>query len=238
MKIDIDYREKDAGLIDLLAREDILIRVKALPYGDYVINDSITIERKTAKDFLISIVDTRLFKQLSNLKRYCRRPILLIEGDPYMTGLDFNSQAIEGSIVSVQAVWYTPVIFSLSTEHTRNILIMMGSQYDKDIDVVPLRGGYRPMRLRSRQLYLLQGLPQIGPRLAKRLMGHFGSISGIMNASIEELKKVAGVGSTRAEGIRRLIDSRWDDTYQNSFFKSRPPIKKCQGRNGQLSAIS
>ncbi|MGD0819542.1 MAG: ERCC4 domain-containing protein [Desulfomonilia bacterium] len=212
MRIDIDYREKDSGLIDQLARDDIQIRVKALPYGDYVINDSITIERKTAKDFLISLVDTRLFRQLSNLKKYCRRPILLIEGDPYMTDLDFNSNAIRGSIISVQTIWHTPVIFSRSKEHTRDILIMIGSQYDKDMDVVPLRGGYRPRRLRSRQLYLLQGLPLIGPRLAKRLMGHFGSISRVMNASVEELQKVEGIGLTRAEGIRILLDSGWDGT--------------------------
>ena len=212
MRIDIDYREKDSGLIDQLARDDIQIRVKALPYGDYVINDSITIERKTAKDFLISLVDTRLFRQLSNLKKHCCRPILLIEGDPYMTDLDFNSNAIEGSIVSVQTIWHTPVIFSRSKVHTRDILIMIGSQYDKDMDVVPLRGGYRPRRLKSRQLYLLQGLPQIGPRLAKRLMGHFGSISRVMNASVDELQKVEGIGLTKAQGIRILLDSCWDDT--------------------------
>ena len=70
MKIRVDYREKASGLIGLLKMEDAVVEVRKVPYGDYVINDSITIERKTARDFLISIIDGRLFNQLSNLKKH------------------------------------------------------------------------------------------------------------------------------------------------------------------------
>ena len=78
MRITVDYREKASGLIDLLQKEDISLNVKKIPYGDYIIGNSITIERKTAKDLLISIIDGRLFRQLSNLKKHCINPILLI----------------------------------------------------------------------------------------------------------------------------------------------------------------
>ncbi len=83
LKITADYREKTSGLIDLLKYRGVLVETTKVPYGDYIINNDITIERKTAKDFLISIIDGRLFKQLSNLKKYCSNPILLIEGNPY-----------------------------------------------------------------------------------------------------------------------------------------------------------
>lgn len=209
MKIRVDYREKASGLIDLLEKEEVFIEIGKVPYGDYIINDSITIERKTAKDFLISIIDGRLFNQLSNLKNYCQNPILFIEGNPYKTDLNFDPAAIKGSLISAQVIWYIPVIFSRSKEDTRDILLMIGRQDETYIDVVPLRGGYRPKRLKSKQLYVLQGLPQIGPMLAKRLVEHFRSVSNIINASMEELMEVEGIGTSVAAKIREVLDSEY-----------------------------
>ena len=120
MDIKVDYREKASGLIDLLEREDITVEVKKVTYGDYIINEFITVERKTAKDFLISIIDGRLFSQLSNLKKHCINPILLIEGNPYKTDLDFDPMAIKGALVSTEAIWYIPAMFSRSKEDTRD----------------------------------------------------------------------------------------------------------------------
>jgi len=207
LKITADYREKTSGLINLLNNEDIIIEVKKVPYGDYIINNSITIERKTAKDFLISIIDGRLFNQLSNLKKYCTNPILFIEGNPYKTGLNFENMAIKGALISIQAIWYIPVIFSRSKKDTKDIFMMISRQDESYTDVVPLRGGYRPKRLKSKQLYLLQGLPQVGPMLAKRLIEHFKSVSKIMNASIGELTEVEGIGMVSAGKIREVLNT-------------------------------
>jgi DNA excision repair protein ERCC-4 len=207
LKITVDYREKASGLIDLLKNEDIIIEVKKVSCGDYIINNPITIERKPAKDFLISIIDGRLFNQLSNLKKYCTNPILLIEGNPFKTGLNFENMAIKGALISTQAIWYIPVIFSRSKEDTKDIFMMISRQDKSYTDVVPLRGGYRPKRLKSKQLYLLQGLPQGGPMLAKRLIEHFKSVSKIMNASIEELTEVEGIGLVFAEKIRDVLNT-------------------------------
>lgn len=96
VKIRMDYREKTSGLIDLLQETELILEVCLVPYGDYIINDAITIERKTARDFLISIIDGRLSNQISNLKKHCSRPLLLIEGNPYETDLAFDPQAIKG----------------------------------------------------------------------------------------------------------------------------------------------
>ena len=62
-KITVDYRETAFGLTDLLENSSALVEIAKLSYGDYIINDMITVERKTAKDFPISIIDGRLFNQ-------------------------------------------------------------------------------------------------------------------------------------------------------------------------------
>jgi ERCC4-type nuclease len=207
LKIIVDYREKASGLIDLLKDEGGFIEVKKVPHGDYIINESITIERKAAKDFLISIIDGRLFKQLSKLKMFCKNPILVIEGNPYNTDLKFDRMAIKGALISAEAIWHIPVIFSRSKEDTKDIFMLISKQIESYIDVVPLRGGYRPKRLKSKQLYLLQGLPQIGPMLAKRLLKHFKSVSNVVNASVQDLAEVNGLGKISAEKIREVLDT-------------------------------
>ena len=225
VKIRMDYREKASGLIDLLQETEIILEVGQVPYGDYIINEVITIERKTARDFLISIIDGRLFKQLSNLKKHCSRPLLLIEGNPYETDLAFDPLAIKGALLSTQAIWYIPVIFSSSKEETRDIFLMLGRQEESNLDVVPLRG-YRPKRLKSRQLYLIQGLPQVGPTLAKRLLEHFGSVAGIVNATIAELIGVEGIGQVAAKAIREILD----EEIETDFFQTGNPTRKRLGR--------
>ena len=209
MKITIDYREKPSGIVELLTHEKVDIEITKVPYGDYIINESITIERKTARDFLVSIIDGRLFSQLSNLKKHCLNPILLLEGNPYKTDLNFDPMAIKGTLISAEAIWYIPVIFSHSKEDTKDIILMIGKQEEAYIDVVPLRGGYRPKRLKSKQLYILQGLPQVGPMLAKRLIKYFGSVSSVINATIQELTQVEGIGKVSAVKIREVLDSQY-----------------------------
>lgn len=208
LKITVDYRETTSGLTDLLKNSGALVEIATLSYGDYIINDTITVERKTAKDFLISIIDGRLFNQLSNLKKFCNHPILLIEGNPYETEHNFDRMAIKGTLISVQTIWYVPIIFSRTTEDSRDILLMISRQLGTSIDVVPLRKGYRPKRIKSKQLYLLQGLPQIGPKLAKRLILHFKSVSKIMNASVQALTEVDGIGMISAQKIREVLDAK------------------------------
>ena len=207
LKITVDYRETTSGLTDLLKNSGALVEIAKLSYGDYIINDTITVERKTAKDFLLSIIDGRLFNQLSNLKKFCNHPILLIEGNPYETEHNFDRMAIKGTLISIQTICYVPIIFSRTKEDSRDILLMISRQLGTSIDVVPLRGGYRPKRIKSKQLYLLQGFPQVGPKLAKRLILHFKTVSNVMNAPVHYLTKVDGIGKVSAERIREVLDT-------------------------------
>ena len=207
MKIVADFRERVSGIPDALhTHKDIEIEVKKLVRGDYVVNDRITIERKTARDFVVSIVDGRLFAQIARLKRHAHCPLLLVEGNPYRAELGVERNAIKGAIVSIQAIWQVPLLFSRSSEDTVDTLIMIGRQDTQSHDAVLSRGGRRPKRLSSRQLYLLQGLPHVGPTLAKRLIDRFGSVVYALNASIDDLTDIEGIGAIKAAKIRELLD--------------------------------
>lgn len=63
----------------------------------------------------------------------------------------------------------------------------------------------KPKRLTSRKLYVLQGLPGVGPALARRLLSQFGSIDHVVTANEEALTQVRGIGPKEAARIKALV---------------------------------
>ena len=57
----------------------------------------------------------------------------------------------------------------------------------------------------AKKLYLLQGLPGIGPERAKQLLEQFGSVKNIFIASEEELAKRPHIGKIAAQKIINII---------------------------------
>ena len=87
IRIIADYREKPSGIPDKLIQKNVGVSITTLPVGDYIINEQIIVERKSAEDFIVSIINNRLFEQCARLKRNAERSFLLIEGNPYKTRL-------------------------------------------------------------------------------------------------------------------------------------------------------
>ena len=73
-----DYRERNSLVASELVGLGLNVEFKELKVADYLIRD-IAIERKTVSDFLSSMLNKRLVKQLEELQQYPKR-LLLIEG--------------------------------------------------------------------------------------------------------------------------------------------------------------
>jgi DNA excision repair protein ERCC-4 len=55
--IEIDYREKNSGIIEILqAQENFIVDVKKLSIGDYLIHKHIAVERKKQKTLLCPLL--------------------------------------------------------------------------------------------------------------------------------------------------------------------------------------
>lgn len=219
MIITADDRETSTGLIELMIKEGIDVSVRRLACYDYVINHEIGIERKTGRDFLVSIIDGRLFRQAMRMKRKLPKPVFLIEGNPFQVDMDFSPKAIRGAMISLQVIWCIPILFSRSKEETCQIFRFIGEQDSKTENVLKLRHGYRPRKLITRQLYILQGFPKIGPKLAKRMLGHFGSVRNAMRAGREAFLEVEGIGESIADTICETLDKHYS---QSQPDKVRP----------------
>ena len=73
-----DYRERNSLVASELVGLGLNVEFKELKVADYIIRD-VAIERKTVSDFLSSMLNKRLVKQLEELQQYPKR-LLLIEG--------------------------------------------------------------------------------------------------------------------------------------------------------------
>lgn len=205
--IEIDYREKDSGIVEILReQENFAIDVKKLSIGDYLINKHIAVERKTTKDFILSLIDGRLFSQAARLKRHAAVQFMIIEGtDLFHTGYEIDPQAIKGALVSLSVSWQIPLIFSRSSCGTAEILTLAGRQDGKYHDEILKRMGRKSKCIQTQKLYFLQGLPGIGPGIAKRMLEYFGSIEKVVNAHKYELSGIKGIGKKKASSIRKII---------------------------------
>lgn len=203
----MDFREVNSKIDAILqSRYGIGVEKQMLPVGDYIIGDEIVVERKTVYDFAQSIIDGRLFKQAQKMEQFFDTALFIIEGENlYDCGIDIHPHAIKGAIVSIGIKWRMPILFTKDTEETASLLWLITTQHSEIKKGLSYRYGYRPKTYRKRELYILQGLPHVGPKLANKLLNYFGSVERVFAATEKELIKVDNLGTKKAEKIRMLV---------------------------------
>lgn len=210
LKIVIDHRETKSGVAKVLDRLGIELRFMALEIGDYVVSDRLAVERKRTDDFVSSLIDGKrnLFAQLSGLSRAYEKPVLIIEGEDLFTSRQINPNAIYGSLVSIAIDFGVSILYSRDEEETASILkILAKREQTEDKREINPHGKKSASTLAEQQEYLISSISSIGPKAAKNLLLHFGSVEAVMQADIEELKKVKLIGPKTAARIREVLES-------------------------------
>ena len=72
----VDTREGNSKVIRALDTIGVKVKVNTMAVADYQVSEEVAIERKTAKDFVDSIVDKRLFKQARMMMEEFKKPIM------------------------------------------------------------------------------------------------------------------------------------------------------------------
>ena len=201
-----DYREIPSKIPEMLREFGAKVELSNLKTGDYIINDEIIIERKSREDFILSIIQGRLFSQCSRMKKSTHYQILLIEGNPYNTNHKIDRQAIKGALLSVTLSWQIPVIYSAGVQDTSNMLLLISNQMGNESADLR-RPGYKPKKLKNKAIYFLQGLPLVGAITANSLLKKFRSLENIILASEEELMEIEGLGKTKVKKIREFLST-------------------------------
>jgi len=202
-----DDRERKSEVIDSLAGfENVNVCIRRLSIGDYQVDNRLIIERKTLKDFAVSIIDGRLFKQMIRMTNSTPMGVLILEGTINDTvDLGVPREAMQGALITVSIILGIPVLRSKDASETVKLIVYCARQITSMAKGGVYRNGYRPKDKRKKQLFILQGLPGVGLERANRLLDTFGSVEAVISASSSELQSVYGIGKSLADKIKWAV---------------------------------
>jgi Fanconi anemia group M protein len=206
-KLEVDHRERLAKLAQLAIGSGLFeVSFRYLRTGDYLVNHSVLIERKSPVDLAASILDGRIFRQAAAMAHSRLRTLFLIEGTEAVVTRAFHPHSIIGACLSLAVMWRQPLLFSRDPEESLIMLQLLARQAAAPESLELMRCGYRPKRTTRRKLFVLQGLPGVGPKFAAALLCHFGSVEKIMTAEATQLMEVRGCGPKKARAIREVLE--------------------------------
>ena len=221
----VDDREVQSGIVDELNRwEGISVEVQRLPLGDIDVDGKLLFERKTLGDLIASIKDGRLFSQACRLAGSDRMAAIILEGtsrDLATSGM--RREAIQGALVNLSLFLGIPLLRSMDRRETARLVVFAARQGRAIVSGALPRQGRRYKGRRRTQTHILQGLPGVGPRRAVQLLKHFHSVEAVMQAGIDELTSVDGVGQTTAERIRWAV-REVGESYQADAKLTSPSV--------------
>jgi ERCC4-type nuclease len=157
-------------------------------------------------DFAASLVDGRLFAQAYRLAGSQQPSAIILEGTGQdLAAIRVTRSALQGALISLSLIYQLPILRSRGPEETAQLLLFAGRQFCRSRGDWAQRHGRRPKRLRKLQLYVLEGLPGIGPQKAAALLDHFGTVRAAMTASEEGLCQIKGIHHLTAAKIEWVL---------------------------------
>ncbi|MCA9703684.1 MAG: DEAD/DEAH box helicase, partial [Methanolinea sp.] len=108
----VDDRETSSKVVEILSETGASITLRRLAFGDYAIGDRILIERKTARDFVDTLVERDLLGQVRDLAAHALRPVLVIEGGDLAGQRDIHPNAIRGVLAAITVDLGVSILFT------------------------------------------------------------------------------------------------------------------------------
>jgi len=199
-----DNRETSSPVVRTLSLIGVKLKLQQLLVADYVISERVGIERKSAKDFNDSIIDGRLFNELTELGEKFLRPILILEGDPFENA-NISENALYGAITSIilnlgisiykteNAVETAQFIYQLARKEQLNTSSSLKLRFDK-----------APIETSRLLEYIIAGIPGVNTLRAKNLLKELKTLQNIFLADIPDLKKIDNIGKKIAQEIYKI----------------------------------
>jgi len=208
----VDTREREIlRTLDPLEAE---IEEKQLQVGDFILSERVGVERKRIQDFLQSIIDQRIFKQLENLANSFECPLLILEGNPELLFLERNihENTIRGVLASIAIDYKIPIIWTPNSQETADQLFWIAKREQiLEKRGIQIRANKKASTLQDKQEFLVAGLPGISSKRAKKLLDHFKTPEKVFRATEKQLLKVEGFGEKMIKRMKGVLKEEYSD---------------------------
>jgi DNA excision repair protein ERCC-4 len=206
-----DEREKASGVPEELSKLSVRVYFSRLPVADYVLNPEVAVERKTVRDLVSSVYDSRLFYQAAKLSAAYAKPFLLVEGDSKeVESLAKNLKSFYGAIANVTMAYGLRVLYTANPRETAMAISeLLTHARAKPLARMPSELPPKAKSVSQQQLYLVSSIPGIGRKLAEKLLSKYGTPRRVMGLTAGELAMTQGIGWKKAEKIREMMDSKF-----------------------------
>lgn len=206
-----DERERQSGVPEKLSKLDVRVYYSQLSIGDYVVNPEIAAERKSIGDFVSSVYDGRLFAQASSLASAFRKPYIIVEGDVNKVGEKVrNLASYFGAIAAVTLAYDLRLMHTANPDETAvAIAALVKNSRARPLPPGLLQAPPKSKDEAQQQLYFVSSLPGVGTKLAKRMLGTYGTPRKVVSLSEAQLSMIPGLGAKRASKIAHLLDTKY-----------------------------
>ncbi len=204
----VSARVERAGVDDALAAVAIATELKDIENADILVSSRVAIAFRTVEEFIEGITDGSILSQLAKMKHAYLHPILIVQGRAEGDGEQAGNAAVYDALSSLLAEYHMPILSTSDAAETASAVRSLCRQEESK---KPGAGLQTTLDVPSRQMFLVQGLPNVSATLAERLLERFGSVKGIADADVDELMKVDGIGRVIAEGIHTVLRKKFGE---------------------------
>jgi Fanconi anemia group M protein len=185
------------------------IRLERLAHGDFAIGDRVLVERKTARDFVDTLINRDLLGQAKAMAEAVLRPVLIIEGGDLFSQRDMNPNALRGVLAALTVDMGISILFTKDEQDTAQMIFVLAKREEGERGERKIHPHKSHRSLREEQEYIISAFPEIGLKHARLLLAHFGSVQAIVNASYDDLLAVKGIGEKTAQRVMELCRARY-----------------------------
>jgi ERCC4-type nuclease len=216
VSIAVDQRE-DEEFDAMLRSMGADVRRQVLAVGDFICSFRLAVERKTRADFEQSVIDGRLFSQLPNLVSNYARVVIVVEGLSDEERL--SRESLLGAYAAIIADFGASVIFTRDRAGTAELVFNLAKHEQlakkQAMRIYARRRTFTPSQTARA---VVESLPMVGPKIAKALLSHFGSVEALASAPEKEIAAVPGVGAKRARVVKAVLSYAYNAEEDRSMY--------------------
>lgn len=208
-ELTVSHRLDGTPLHESLTEAGFSVRPTDLKCADVVISDRIGVTIRSVQEFIRDMSDGGLFSVLAKMKHQFLHPILIVQGPSEGKGVEAGNAAVYDALGALLSEFEMPVLSTTDTAETTTALRTLHKQEMERAD------GGRALQTtldnEGRQLFLVQGLPNVSATLMQRMLERFGNVKEIADATPEQLMEVEGVGRVIAQSIHTVMRRKFGE---------------------------